>query len=119
MTQLSAAFHFSITGLRVKPGLMNRLRFQYHAVSSFLQARKADGVLHVGAKRINGVEHTITAWRDRAAMLDYVRSGPHLKAMMVFHRIAEGATVGYATDRIPEWPEVHALWKARGVPAKR
>lgn len=108
-------FHLSITGLRVKPGPMNRLRFQYHAVRSFMQAQKAEGVLHVAARRIKGVEHTITAWRDREAMLAFVRSGPHLKAMKAFHRVAEGATFGYATDRIPEWPEVHALWKARGV----
>lgn len=115
MTQLPATFHLSITGLRVKPGLMNRLRFQYHAVRSFMQAQKAEGVLRVAAKRINGVEHTITAWRDRDAMLDFVRSGSHLEAMKAFHRIAEGSTFSQQTDRIPRWGEVHELWKERGV----
>lgn len=115
MPQLPASFHISITGLRVKPGLMNRLRFQYHAVRSFMQAQKAEGVLHVAAKRINGVEHTVTAWRDRETMLAFVRSGAHLQAMKAFHRIAEGSTFSQVSDRIPEWPEVHELWMERGV----
>ncbi|MEZ4756696.1 MAG: hypothetical protein R2817_07710 [Flavobacteriales bacterium] len=115
MTQLPTTFHLSITGLRVKPGLMNRLRFQYHAVRSFMQAQKAPGVLHVAAKRVHGVEHTVTAWKDRDAMLAFVRSGAHLEAMKAFHRIAVGSTFGFDTDRIPDWPEVHALWKERGV----
>jgi hypothetical protein len=34
----STNFHLSITGLRVKPGLMNRLRFHYLAVRSYTQA---------------------------------------------------------------------------------
>jgi hypothetical protein len=115
MKTFDTPIHLSITGLRVKPGMMNRLRFQYHAVRSFMQAQKADGALHVAAKRINGVEHTVTAWRDREAMLAFVRSGAHLEAMKAFHRIAEGSNFGLATDRIPDWPEVHALWKERGV----
>lgn len=115
MTQLPTTFHLSITGLRVKPGLMNRLRFHYHAVRSYMQAQKAEGALHVAARRIDGVEHTVTAWRDREAMLAFVRSGAHLEAMKAFHRIAVGSTFGFTTDRIPDWPEVHALWKERGV----
>jgi hypothetical protein len=115
MSKLPASFHLSITGLRVKPGMMNRLRFQYHAVRSFMQAQKAEGVLHVSTKRINGVEHTVTAWRDREAMLAYIRSGPHLQAMKAFHRIAEGSTMSQSADGIPEWPEVHRRWKERGV----
>jgi quinol monooxygenase YgiN len=91
------------------------LRFRYHALRSYLQARKAEGVLHVAARRINGVEHTVTAWRDREAMLAYVRSGPHLKAMRAFHHIATGATCSFTTDHIPDWPEVHTRWKMEGV----
>ncbi|MBL7946747.1 MAG: hypothetical protein JNN32_11850 [Flavobacteriales bacterium] len=115
MSKLPATFHLSITGLRIKPGLMNRLRFQYHAVRSFMQAQKAEGVLHVATKRMHGVEHTVTAWRDREAMLAFMRSGPHLEAMKVFHRIAEGSTLSEQADHIPEWPEVHLRWKERGV----
>jgi quinol monooxygenase YgiN len=115
MSTLPTSFHLSITGLRVKPGMMNRLRFQYHAVRSFMQAQKAEGVLHVAAKRVHDVEHTVTAWRDREAMLAYIRSGPHLEAMKAFHRIAEGSTMSEPADRIPDWPEVHRRWKERGV----
>lgn len=115
MSKLPASFQLSITGLRVKPGLVNRLRFHYHALRSFMQARNAEGVLHVAAKRINGVEHTVTAWRDREAMLAFVRSGAHLEAMKAFHRIAEGSTFSQVRDRIPDWDEVHVLWKERAV----
>lgn len=115
MIPAGTSFHLSITGLRVKPGPLNVLRFTWHAFRSFQQASKAAGVLHVDARRINGVQHTVTAWTDRDAMLAYVRSGAHMKAMQVFHRIAEGATFGFTTDRIPDWTEVHALWQERGV----
>ncbi len=116
MSKLPTTFHLSITGLRVRPGLMNRLRFTWHAVRSFNQARHAPGALHVAARRINGVEHTVTAWVDREHMLAYVRSGPHLEAMRAFHRIAVGSTFGMAADRIPAWDEAHALWKEKAVP---
>jgi quinol monooxygenase YgiN len=115
MNELPNTFHLSITGLRVRPGFGKQLRFRYHAVRSFMQARKAPGVLHVAACRINGVEHTVTAWRDREAMLAYVRSGAHREAMRAFHRIATGATCSFTTDRIPDWPEVHTRWKMEGV----
>lgn len=119
MTSHPTTFHLSITGLRLKPGLMNRLRFHYHAVRSHMQAQKAEGVLHVAARRVNGVEHTVSAWRDREAMLAFVRSGAHLEAMKAFRRIAEGSTFSQVSDRIPEWPEVHALWKLQGVRYER
>ena len=108
-------FHLSITGLRVRPSIGNQLRFRYHALRSYMQARKAPGVLHVGARYMNGVHHTVTAWRDREAMLAYVRSGAHREAMRAFHRIATGATCSFTTDRIPDWPEVHTRWKMEGV----
>ena len=82
---------------------------------SFIQTQKADGVLHVSAKHINGVEHTVIACRDREAMLAFVRTGTYVKAMKAFHRIAEGRTYTEVADRIPEWTAAHALWKERGA----
>jgi hypothetical protein len=35
--------------------------------------------------------------------------------MHAFHRIATGATSSFTTDLIPDWPEVHARWKMKGV----
>lgn len=115
MSTLPADFHLSITGLRVKPGLINLLRFTWHAVRSFNQARKAKGNLHVAARPVNGVQHTVTAWESREAMLDYIRSGAHLDAMKAFHRIAEGSTFSLVAERLPDWEEVHRLWKERGT----
>lgn len=107
-------FHLSITGLRVKPGLLNRLRFTFHALRAYQQARRAPGNLHVSAGAMNGVQHTITAWTDRDAMLAYIRSGPHLRAMKAFHRIATGSTLGFTATRIPSLAEAHERWKKEG-----
>lgn len=105
------AFHLSITGLRVKPGMLNRVRFVWHAMRAYQQARRAPGNLHVSAGPMHGVQHTITAWKDREAMLAYVRSGPHLRAMKAFQRIATGGTLGFTATRIPNLAEAHERWK--------
>jgi hypothetical protein len=115
MSNAHPTFLVSITGLRIKPGLLNRLRFTWHAVRSFNQARKAKGNLHVAARAVNGVQHTVTAWESREAMLVYIRSGAHLEAMKAFHRIAEGSTFSMVTERLPDWEEAHRLWKERGA----
>lgn len=107
------SFHLSITGLRIRPGLLNRIRFTYHALRAYRQAARAPGNLHVAAGAVDGVQHTVTAWTDREAMLAFVRSGPHLEAMKAFHRIATGGTVGYEADRIPDVQEAHTIWKER------
>lgn len=111
-------FLVSITGLRIKPGPMNRLRFTWHALRSFRQAQRAEGCLHVSARAMNGIQHTLTAWRDREAMLAYIRHGAHLEAMKVFHHIAEGSTVSVPMDRVPTWQEAHRLWKENGAPVR-
>jgi hypothetical protein len=47
-------------------------------------------------------------------MLNFMRSGVHLKAMKVFHKIATGKTYGFESDSIPSWPEAFALLQERG-----
>jgi hypothetical protein len=112
--QLPPTFYVSITGLRPK-GWFGFLLFWRYAIPSKMQADTAPGVLHVDVKRINGVQHTLTAWTSKQAMKDYITQGAHLRAMKVFRRIATGKTFGYESDRIPNWDEVHELWKQQGV----
>ncbi len=105
--------YVSITGLRVRR-FWHVPTFWRHAVASMTQARQADGCLGAAAKTINGVHHTRSIWRDRQDMLAFLGTGAHLDAMKLFSRIATGKTLGLETADIPDWDEVHRLWKTQG-----
>lgn len=105
--------YISITGLKPK-GLFSFFRFWRLAIPSFEQARKAKGIQFCEVKRIQGFQCTLTAWESREAMLDFMRSGVHLKAMKAFHQIATGRTFGYESQTIPTWNEAFALLQANG-----
>ena len=47
-------------------------------------------------------------------MLDFMKSGVHLKAMKAFHSIATGRTYGYETDRLPDWDEAFSMLMSKG-----
>lgn len=96
--------YVSITGLTPK-GLLGTLRFWVLAVPSFRQAQTAPGILFCEVRRIQNYQCTLTAWTSRDAMLDYLRSGTHLKAMKAFKRIATGKSFGYEADSVPSWAE--------------
>lgn len=83
-------------------------------MAAMAQARNADGCLDAAARTIDGVHHTRTVWRDRKAMQAYLSTGAHLKAMKIFHRVATGKTHGFETTTIPDWNEVHRLWRDYG-----
>lgn len=99
----------SVTGLRAK-GLISWLRFWRLAVPAYRQAKQAKGNLYLAVRRIDGVEHTLTAWKDRKHMTHYVLSGAHRKAMAQFAQIATGATVTFESDEVPSWDEALAKW---------
>lgn len=108
--------YVSITGLRLK-GMFSGPRFVWHALASMNQARRAPGNLRADARSINGVQHTLTVWEDKAAMRRFMLSGAHKQAMRAFPAIATGSTYGFETDDDVAlgWDEVHALWLERGV----
>ena len=108
-----AEFYISITGLILKSRFSTPL-FWWHAIRSMQQAREAEGNLHADARTINGVHHTISAWRVEADMRRYLVSGAHLQAMKRFPRIATGKTLGFVAASVPEWDEVHRLWLENG-----
>ncbi len=105
--------YVSITGLKLKHPL-RWFQFWWHAIPSMIQAKKAHGNLRAEARNINGVHHTLTVWIEEAAMRDYVASGAHLKAMKAFKTIATGKTLGFASDTVPDWSDIHAIWLSRG-----
>lgn len=103
--------HVSITGFRAH-SVFAMPRFWWHAIRSMHQARRAEGVLHVEAGTVDGIQHTLTAWRDRAAMLDFLRSGAHLQAMQAFPQIGSGFGFGFSAEQMPAFRAVHGLWLA-------
>lgn len=105
--------YISITGLTVKSWLQSPT-FWWHAIRSMRQARQADGNLSAESRTINGVHHTVSAWRDEAAMKAYLTTGAHLSALKVFKKIAKGKTLGFQSDVIPNWSNVHDLWRTQG-----
>lgn len=105
--------YISLTGLKPK-GFFAYFRFWLLAIPSFRQAQTALGNLHCDVKKVQEYQCTITAWESKDAMLNYLRSGAHLKAMKAFHQIATGPTYGYESDTIPSWEGAYALLMEKG-----
>ena len=105
--------YISLTGLKPK-GFLSYIRFWILAIPSFGQAQKTKGNLYSAVKKINGYQCTISAWESRDHMLQFMRSGAHLKAMKAFHSIATGRTYGYESKTIPSWDEAFAILKEKG-----
>jgi len=105
--------YVSITGLKPK-NLLSFIKFWTLAIPSFKQAITAKGNLHCSAKRIKGYQCTVTSWESRDMMLEFMRSGAHLKAMKAFHSIATGKTYGYETDKLPDWKEAFSILESKG-----
>lgn len=97
--------YVSITGLRVK-ALWRWPQFSWHAVRSMTQAKRAEGCIHAEARRIDGVQHTLSVWVNRQSMLQFM--------MRAFRLIAVGSTHGYETDHVPDWVEAQRLWRDNG-----
>jgi hypothetical protein len=105
--------YISITGLKPK-GILGFFKFWQLAIPSFRQAQTAKGNLFCEVKRINGYQCTLTAWNDRNTMLEFMRSGIHLKAMKSFHKIATGKTYGFESESIPNWSDAFELLETNG-----
>ena len=105
--------YISITGLKPK-GFISFFKFWRLAIPSFNQANKAKGIQFCQVKRINGYQCTLTAWESREDMLNFMRSGVHLKAMQSFHKIATGRTYGFEAETIPTWTEAFDLLQEKG-----
>lgn len=103
----------SLTGLRLKkPWFL--FRFFLHAIPSFRQAQRAEGNLYVEVASKDGVQHTLSAWTSREAMLNYIKAGSHQRAMKAFPQIATGRIYGYASRELPTWEDIPKILEAKG-----
>lgn len=78
------------------------------------QVRTAEGCLRAEAKTIAGVQHTLSVWVDRKAMLNFMMVGAHRDAMRDFRKMAEGSTYGFEAETVPDWQEARRLWQEKG-----
>ena len=102
--------YISITGIKYK-GLFQDLRFWINTIPSFIDAKKANGNIFCDQKKIEDYHHTLTAWKDKTYMLNYIKGKAHSKAMKNFKLIGTGSTFGYESDQIPNWDEALNKWK--------
>jgi len=105
--------YISITGLKPK-GFFSYIKFWTLAIPSFRQAETSKGNLHTSTKNMHGYQCTVSAWESREVMLEFIRSGAHLKAMKAFNSIATGRTYGYESESIPSWDEAYILLQEKG-----
>lgn len=105
--------YVSVTGLRVKSFWRIPL-FWRHALASMRQAKRAPGNLSADARRIDGVQHTLSVWLSRDDMRAFMSTGAHRAAMKDFHLIATGSTCGFEAEHPPTWDEAIAYWRAHG-----
>lgn len=112
---VQASVYVSITGL-VLHSPLHWPRFALHAGASMVQARRAPGNRFAEARMIDNVHHTLSIWDSRDAMLAYLRSGAHAKALQAFAGIGHGKTYGFETDAPPGWSDVPRLYAAHARP---
>jgi len=75
----------------------------WHGALAYLQARRAEGVIHASVYREDG-RTILSVWDSREAMLAYRDFGSHLRVMRVARAL--GARVDFRhwqADAVPSW----------------
>ena len=91
--------YVSVTSFLVRSPWANVL-FQMHAVSSFMQAGKSQGILKKeNFSPFRKVYSTVTHWESKEAMLAFRNSGAHLKAMKLSAKMGHGIATGWETEQ--------------------
>ena len=103
----------AITGFKPR-SFFKKLRFLFHAVRLFQLAQKSAGNLHTERFTYLGSYHTLTAWESKDAMMEYVYSPGHQKAIDLYDILGEGLTCHYESKEIPSISQALEYWKANG-----
>ena len=113
MCEIGDKVYVSITGLTLKSPF-HAVMFMWHASQSHAQAVAAPGNISTQTRTVDGVHHTLTVWTSRKAMLAYLRSGAHLRAMKAYPAIGTGKVHGYWASTQPDWAEALKEWRREG-----
>ena len=103
----------AITGFKPR-SFLKKLHFLLHAIPLFKLAPKSSGNLHAQRFTHQGYYHTITAWESRDAMMGYVYSPAHQKAIDLYDVLGEGLTCHYESKEIPSVSQALKYWKVNG-----
>lgn len=106
MTQV----YVSVTGLTLNR-FWHAPRFWRMAAAAMRSAQSAPGNLLASARTVRGVHHTLSVWDNREAMLEFIQSPVHARAIKAFPDIAMGRTLGYLADEAPDWDTAIAQWE--------
>jgi len=81
------------------------LRFLWHGALAYLQARRADGIIHASVFRENKrTLWSMSVWISGDAMQAYRNSGRHLRAMRASQALAERIDfLHWQGEGIPTW----------------
>lgn len=91
--------------IRLRPDA-SRMRFFLHTLLSILQAKRAQGNLHVSTHAAKGAHYSMSVWRSVGDMHAFARRGAHKRAMRAMTALAaEGSFHHWHDDRVPTWPE--------------
>jgi len=111
-------YYISVTGFTLK-SLIYLPRFTLYSIPAARQAAAAEGNVFSEQCYINGVLHTLSAWKDKKSMRKFMMSGAHAKAMKITREVGELSygtkTYGYESDTIPSWEEAIKLWEDKGT----
>ena len=82
----------------------------WHGAFAFLQARRANGVIHASVYREDGrTLWSLSVWKSRESMLAYRNSGSHLRVMnMAKSRQLRVDFRHWEADAVPSWKEARA-----------
>ncbi len=95
--------------------------FLWHAAKSQRQAQRADGNLALQVRADGRAFWTLTLWRDRAAMRDYMIAGSHRVAMPKLQHWCDEASVSdwdQDATTLPTWAEAESQMAAQGSLSK-
>ena len=104
----------AITGFKPKNLLKKFTVFIPYAVPLFQLVQKDPGNIHAERFTHQGYYHTLTAWESRDAMMGYVYSPAHQKAIDLYDVLGEGLTCHYESEEIPSSKHALDYWKANG-----
>jgi antibiotic biosynthesis monooxygenase len=96
--------HVSVGRIQLKPDT-NRLRFLWHGTLAYLQARRAEGIVHTSVHREDPRTFwNMTVWTSSEAMLAYRNSGSHLRIMRISETLASRIEFRHwQAELVPSW----------------
>ena len=103
----------AVTGFKPRI-LFKKFRFLSHAIPLFQLAQKSPGNVHAEGFSHQGYYHTLTAWESREAIMGYVYSRDHQKAIDLYEVLSDGLTCHYESKEISSSKNALDYWKANG-----